>query len=64
MEDEILEALESTAPVSGDRGRIGDPKTSSDADVNLWRRSLLRFLNELDEDLTIGEVRRVLEDAQ
>lgn len=60
--DEIVEALESSAPVKGDRGRIGDDRTATEADVNLWRRSLLRFLNEVDEDVTVGDLRRVLED--
>ena len=61
MEEEILEALESSAPVRGDKGGIGDPRTSSSADVALWKRSLLRFINELDEDITVGDIRRVLE---
>lgn len=62
FDDEIVEALESSAPVKGDRGRIGDDRTATAADVNLWRRSLLRFLNEIDEDATVGDLRRVLED--
>lgn len=62
FEDEIVEALESTAPVRGDHGGIGDPRTAGAADVNLWRRSLLRFLSEIDGDATVDDLRRTLED--
>ena len=62
FDDEIVEALESSAPVRGDHGRIGDDCTATAADMNLWRRSLLRFLNEIDEDANVGDLRRVLED--
>lgn len=54
--DEIIEALESTAPNRGDRGMIGDPRVPSDADIRLWRDGVIRFLTELDSDLTVAEV--------
>ncbi len=62
FDDEIVDALESSARVRGDHGGIGERRTASAADLNLWRRSLLRFLNEIDEDATVGDLRRVLED--
>ena len=60
--DEILEALESTAPNRGDRGRIGDRRVASGPDVRLWRDQLLRFLGELDGDATVQQVREALEE--
>ena len=60
--DEIIEALESTANNRNDRGRIGDPATSDKADIILWRNNLMRFLEELDGDLTIEDLRDALED--
>lgn len=61
MDDEVIEALESTTPVRGARGRIDDPVTASAADTRLWRDGLLRFLGEIDENLTVFEVKEALE---
>lgn len=62
MDDEIIAALESSAPVKGDRGNPSDPRTASDADIRLWARGLLRFINELDGNITVDEIRRAIED--
>lgn len=61
MHGEVIEALESTAPVRKNRGRIGDPQTSDSADIRLWRDSLMTFLEEIDTDLSVGEVIFALE---
>lgn len=61
MEEEIIEALESSVPVRGGKGGIGGRRTSTDGDIAVWRKSILRFINELDEDITVVEIRRVLE---
>ncbi len=61
MEEDILEALESSAPASGDKGGIGDPRVSSNRDVALWKKAVLRFINELEDDITVGDIRRALE---
>lgn len=61
FDDEITEAFESSAPITGG-GRFGDRSTPSQNDLIHWKRALLRFLNELDEDATVGDLRRVLED--
>lgn len=60
-EQEIADALESTAPNRGNRGRFGDPATASPADVRLYRDTLLRFLEEIDGDLSVSELRLALE---
>lgn len=61
MHGEVIEALESTAPVRKNRGQMGDPQTSDAADIRLWRDSLLSFLEEIDTDLSVGEVIFALE---
>lgn len=60
--DEIIEALESTAGNRKERGRIGDPGVGDKQDVILWRNHLMRFLEEIDGDLTVDEIKSVLED--
>jgi hypothetical protein len=59
---EIIEVMESTAP--GHKGKgFGEPMVTADAaDIRLWRDSLMRFLEELDTDLSIGEVMLALEE--
>lgn len=61
MHGEVIEALESTAPVRNNRGRIGDPQTSDAADIRLWRDRLMEFLEEIDTNLSVGEVIFALE---
>jgi len=62
MDEDIIEALESSAPVRKNRGRMGDPSTGDKADTILWSESLLRFFNELDDNITVREIRTALED--
>lgn len=59
---EVIEALESTAGVRKNRGRIGDPQTSDAADIRLWRDSLIRFLEEIDGDVSVSKVMFALEE--
>ena len=61
MNDEVIEALESTAPVRKNRGQMGDPQTPDAADIRLWRDSLMRFLEELDGSISVREVIFALE---
>ena len=63
-DDDIIAAMESTASVRADRGRIGDPSTADHADTRLWRDRLMRFFDELDESVTVAEIRTALEDWQ
>lgn len=62
MEEEIIDALESTAGNRKNHGRIGDPAVPDKQDITDWRNRLMRFLEELDADITVGEIRSVLED--
>jgi len=62
MDDDIIEALESSAPVRKDRGRLGDPSTGDKADMILWREQISRFIDELDDNITVREIRMALED--
>ena len=58
MQD-IWGALESTA-TNSDRKMIDPRANASKRDVRLWRDHIMRFLDELDAELTIGEVRETL----
>jgi len=61
MEDEIQEALEAAA---GPRLKTGwdmdAPRTATEADVRAVRRTVALFLESLDPDLTVSELRRHL----
>jgi len=59
---DIIEALENAAPNSA--GRIDAPANASRRDILNYKRSLMRFLEELDAELTIGEIRSVLEEYE
>lgn len=60
--DEIWEALEATA-IGKEASAFGIPKrvTASNADINIHKGVLLRFLDELDGSLSVSEVREALE---
>jgi len=62
MNDEIIEALEATAPVRKDRGQLGAPAVGDKADTILWRDKLLLFLGNIDDGATVYELRNALED--
>ena len=62
MKNEIIEALEATATVRKDRGGICDPRTSDKGDILVHRAKLLLFLESLDDDISIGDLRHVLEE--
>lgn len=62
MNDEIHDALESTAPFPSN-GMIDGRRVASSADVRLWRDQLARFLDELDGALTVQEVREALDEV-
>ncbi|WP_404480013.1 hypothetical protein [Novosphingobium sp. BL-52-GroH] len=59
--DDIIEAMESTAQSRKRTESLKSPFADS-ADMRLWRDHLLRFLEELDGDITISEVVEALED--
>ena len=59
MMQDIWDALESTA-TNSDRKLIDPRANASKRDVRLWRDHIMRFLDELDAELTIGEVREAL----
>lgn len=61
MDDEIQEALEAAA---GPRMKTGwdmdAPRTATDADVRAVRRTISLFLESLDPELTVSELRHHL----
>lgn len=60
MEQEIWEALESTAPNRD--SKLVDPRANpNNRDIELYKKSLLKFLSELDASLSVGEVVEALE---
>lgn len=63
MMEEIIEALESTAPNRKAGDQFGRTNASA-RDIRLHRDYLMRFLDELDGGITVGELRNVLEDWQ
>jgi hypothetical protein len=59
--EDVIEALESTTP----NRKAGDMFSRTNAnkyEIRNHRDYLLRFLSELDSELTIGEVREILDD--
>ncbi len=64
MNEDIVDALENTAVNRKDRGRIGDPAVCDHADVILWRNRLLLFLESLDGDYTVDDIRNTLENYE
>ena len=59
MEDEIQDALEAAASPRLKSG-IGEPTTPTAHDVGAVRRTIALFLESLDPELTVSELRRVL----
>lgn len=58
---EIWDALEATTP-SRSRKMIDPRANASKQDTSLHKDMLMRFLSELDADLSVGEVRAALEE--
>lgn len=58
--NDIWEALESTAAMRP-TSRNPDPVTPSERDIRNHRDYLMRFLDELDSQMSVGEVRDALE---
>lgn len=65
MEEEIEEALQVAATCdtryAGGHGR-GAPATAGEQAVRSFRRKLAAFLRDLDGQLTIAEIRAVIDD--
>ena len=57
MEDEIQDALEVAAGTRLKAGGLGDPRTPTPHDVAATRRVVSLFLESLDPDLTVSELR-------
>lgn len=60
MEDEILEALELAAGLRL-KGDFGSRRTVSRHDVAATRRQIILFLESLDAELTVAELREYLD---
>jgi hypothetical protein len=60
MQD-VWDALEATTP-NRSRATVDPPANASRRDVTLYRDTLLRFLSELDAELSVGEIREALEE--
>jgi hypothetical protein len=58
--DDIIEAMESTA-TSRKAESYTRPAIADAADIRLWRDRLIRFLEELEGDLTVTEIIEALE---
>jgi len=56
--EDIIEALESTAYAPS--GGIIERANASRRDILNYKKSLLRFLEELEAEITVGEIRAVL----
>lgn len=61
--DEIIEALENSA-VSRKAGQGLHSGCPDKRDVTNWRDRLMRFLGDLDGNLTVDEIRLALEDYE
>lgn len=61
MNEDIIDALEATAGNRKARGRLGDPVVSDRMDIIHWRNHLLLFLESLDGDYTVTDIRETLE---
>jgi len=59
--EEIREALEATAPAAGRGGLLRGQRVADDGDVRLHLHGLMRALEELDQDVTVLEIREALE---
>lgn len=60
MDDEIQEALELAAGIRLKTGSFGDPRAPTPHDVAATRRVVSLFLEGLDADLTVSELRHHL----
>lgn len=58
---DVHEALENTAP-NAKAGKSFDRVTASKRDVLNHRDMLLRFLEDIDAGMSVGELREVLEE--
>lgn len=61
--DDIHDALEATTPCPRVRG-TDRVRTADRPETILWRDTLMRFLSEIDADVTVEELRAALEDYQ
>lgn len=59
--DDIIAALESTAKGRPPHKHSDRSPTPDQQDIRLYRDQLLRFLRELDTDLTVGEMVEALD---
>jgi len=60
MEDDIKDALEVAAGTRLKSGGLGDPRTPTAHDLAATRRVVRLFLESLDADLTVSELRQFL----
>lgn len=63
MDEDIVEALENSA-VSRKAGQGLHSGCCDKRDVLNWRDRLMRFLGDLDGNLSVDELRRALEDYE
>jgi len=60
MEDDIRDALEAAAYAPQSSRRSGAPQTPSEHDVRTVRHTISLFLESLDPELTVSELRHHL----
>lgn len=64
MNEDVIDALESSAPLPRNQELIGTMRTASRRDILAWRGRLMQFLDDLDGDLSVSEVRLALEEYE
>lgn len=62
--EDIIEALEMATAAPTSHGGIPDHANASRRDILNYKRSIMRFIGELDAELTVGEIRAVLEEYE
>ena len=62
IEQDIIEVLEATATNSKAGNFSNLNANTSYRDIQNYKNSIMRFLEELDAEITVGELRGVLEE--
>lgn len=62
MKDQIFEALETSTPHGGRRSLVDPPANVSRHEVLHHRNAIVRFLDNLDTDLTVRDILEALQD--
>lgn len=61
--DDVVEALLDATPIRQQRGKFTTPAVARDEDVRDVARQIRRFLEELPGEVSVSELRDVLDEA-